>query len=299
MGELKGVLVPMVTCFDARGNINTRATRNFTNFLIENGVNGLIPTASNGEHPHLSDEELFEVWQVVIEEARGRVPVAPCTTADTTARVSKLCKRAEQAGASAVLVGPPPYFGVNLTDNELLMFYQEVAGEISIPIIIYNEPLIHGADVRPDLVLELSNVANISYIKESSYNSVRIHEIMSAVGNKLTVFIGACNIALEAFALGAKGWITGAHNFIPEKAVELYRLCSEEKNFEKARNLYYDSILPVCRWISSTPQSYQAVREAVNALGLKAGNPRKPLTPIGEEQRKALSTLLKKVNAQM
>jgi 4-hydroxy-tetrahydrodipicolinate synthase len=296
MQELTGVLVPMITCFDDHGNINARAIRKLTDFLIESDVHGLIPTASNGEHPHLSDKELSQVWEVVIEESAGRVPVAPCTTADTTARVTKLCKRAEATGASAVLVGPPPYFGANLTDSELLIFYRDVAREIDIPIIIYNEPLLHGADVRPELVLELSKVPNISYIKESSYNSVRVHEIISAVGKDFSVFIGACNIALESFALGAKGWITGAHNFIPKMAVELYNLCSKEKDFDKARTLYYDSILPICRWIASTPQSYQAVREAVKSLGFDVGSPRKPLISIGEKQRKDLKQLLKQIN---
>lgn len=295
MRELKGILVPMVTCFDKNGTLNESGIRQFTNFLIENGVDGLIPTASNGEGSHLSDEELKKVWELVIDEANDRVPVAPCTTSNSTAYTTELSKYAEDLGASAVMIAPPFYFGVNLTTIELLGHYEAVAEGINIPIILYNEPRIMGADLKPDLVAKLAEMENISYIKESTNDARRVHQIISVAEENITVFAGGCDIALEAFALGAKGWITGIHNFIPNKAVEFYKLCVEQEAFEAGRIMYYEDILPFCRWISSTHKVVQAVKEAVNIIGLDAGPPRAPFTRITEKQKDQLRILLGKL----
>jgi len=70
------------------GKINVESLRKLTNHLIDGGVHGLFPVGSQGEFYALTFEEKKRTIEVVVEEARGRVPVYAGTGAITTRRLS-------------------------------------------------------------------------------------------------------------------------------------------------------------------------------------------------------------------
>jgi len=79
--KISGVFIPMVTPFKATDeSVDEAGLRQVTNYLIENGVNGLIPSGSTGEIIAMSHEEQKRVNEVVVAEARGRLKVY-CSTA--------------------------------------------------------------------------------------------------------------------------------------------------------------------------------------------------------------------------
>lgn len=293
MTQLEGILVPMVTCTDSSGNVNEKEERKLTNFLIENGVHGLIPTASNGECPHFTSEERKLIWQIVVDEAKGRVPVTPCTTANTTDETIALSKFAENIGAAAVMVSPPFYFGGEMTKDELATFYEDVAREMKVPVVLYNDPTVTGADLTPELVGQLAKIDRIDYIKDSSYNTARVHQMTAVVPETFSIFVGGCSSALGAFALGAKGWITGPQNFIPRITVDLYQTCIEAKDFVKGREIFYNKVLPVCRFLSSVGKFVAVAKGGTNLVGIKAGDPKRPLLPLTSDEMRQLKEILK------
>lgn len=296
MAQLRGILVPMVTCTDLSGNVNEEEERNLTNFLIENGVHGLIPTASNGECPHFTSEERKLVWQIVIDETKGRVPIAPCTTANTTDETIALSKFAEGIGAAAVMISPPFYYGGEMTKDELATFYEDVVREVKVPVVLYNDPTVTGADLTPELVGRLAKIDRIDYIKDSSYDITRVHQMMAVVPETFSIFVGGCAGALGAFAFGAKGWVTGPQNFIPRITVDLYQTCVEEKDFVKGQEIFYNKVLPVCRFLSSVGKFVAVAKAGTNLVGIKAGDPKRPLLSLTSDEVRKLEEILKGIN---
>ncbi len=67
----------MLTPFDAEGRINESVLRDMVDFCIEAGISGLFPVSSSGEFVHLSLEENCRLMDIVVDQARGRLPVTP------------------------------------------------------------------------------------------------------------------------------------------------------------------------------------------------------------------------------
>ena len=119
--NLEGIIVPVVTPFDAAENVDEKALRAMVNYLIESGVHGLFPAGTQGEFYALTVDEKKRVMDIVIEEAAGRIFVMPNTGAITTREAVELSRYAEQAGADAISV-ITPYF-ISPSQEELRRYY--------------------------------------------------------------------------------------------------------------------------------------------------------------------------------
>jgi 4-hydroxy-tetrahydrodipicolinate synthase len=139
-------------------------------------------------------------------------------------------------------------------------------------------------------VARLAEIDNITHIKESSGDMRRVSEIQRLCGDKMTVFCGADNLALEMFAVGIRGWVAAPSNVIPKQCVELYELAVEKKDLEKAKELYF-KILPFFAALESG-QFVQYVKAALEILGRPIGAPRPPLLMPAEEDYRSLKGVL-------
>ena len=73
--KLEGVYTALVTPMTGDGKLDEKALRRLVDFQVQGGVQGLVPVGTTGESPTLSGEECKRVIQIVVEQARGRVPV--------------------------------------------------------------------------------------------------------------------------------------------------------------------------------------------------------------------------------
>ena len=60
--------------------------------------------------------------------------------------------------------------------RETMAHFRTVAAATKLPIIVYNNPVGYHADVTPEMFAQLTDVANLVAIKESSANTRRITE---------------------------------------------------------------------------------------------------------------------------
>jgi len=261
------------------------------NFWVEGGVHGLIPAGSTGEFARLSNEERKRLFDVVIDETNGRVPVLAGTAAPGTREVVELSRYAEDAGADGLQI-VAPFYG-KFTEEELYVHFKTIAEAVNIPIMVYNNPAKSGNDIKPDLLAKLSDVDNIRYVKESSGDVSRVHEIIRLTEGKLTVFIGKDNNMFEAFCLGAKGWVAGIACIIPQLCSELYELSVERREIIKAKELYF-KILPLGVLVESS-KSVQFTKKGCEMINLPAGPPRPPFLPLEKHEEELMKKTLKKI----
>jgi len=274
MTTLKGTFTVTVTPFTADGRkVEESVLRDFVDWQIEEGAHGLIPVASTGEFLSLSDDERRRVAATVIQQANKRVPVVVGAGAECTWDAERYSREAEELGADGVIIIPPFYS--TPTDEELYQHYKTIGEAVSIPVMLYNNPATANIDMLPPLVARLSEIDNISYIKESTMDATRVRDIIRLSNDRMAVFGGI--MGYEAFLNGAVGWTAVGCNLMPGAFSDMYRHCVEQVDLDAARDLYR-RILPVIDLVGQH-RYVSATKQALELMGLPVGPPRPPRLP--------------------
>lgn len=292
--DIRGIIGYLVTPFgeDGRG-VATSTLRHLVNVLINNGVHAIAPLGSTGEIAYLSESEWQEVAEATVTETAGRVPTILGASALTTETVVRRAKFAEQIGASAVMIVPVSYW--KLSEQEIFEHYRTVARQLSIPIMVYNNPGTSGVDMRPEFLVRLAReIDQVTMVKESSGDIQRMHCLYELTDGALPFFNGCNPLALEAFAAGARGWCTAAVNLIPELNLQLFE-ATQAGDLDAARRLFYRQ-LPILRFILTAGGLPATIKAGLKLLQIDAGEPRPPLKPLDAASVERLKDLLTAVN---
>lgn len=287
--SLHGVFVVTVTPFTAEGKINYAGIEKNADWLVTQGVHGLIPLGSTGEFASLDDDDKKAIVDCVMGTVKGRVPVIVGATAETTEKAIRNAQYAEKAGASAVLVLPPYYYTPD--QDEIYEHYRRIAKSLSIPVMIYNNPSSSKVDILPDTVARLSEVPGIEYIKESTGNIRRITEIRMKTEDRISVFCGWEDMAYESFLMEAKGWVCVLGNILPKETVELYELVAVKRDLEKGWVLY-QKLLPWLRYLEYAGKAHKALKYVLDSMGLVGGYSSSPKRPLDQNDKLEIERMM-------
>ena len=187
--KLSGILAAVSTPFGADGQVDEGRLRDHVDFLIDNGLHGLVPCGSTGEFAALTVEERKRVNEVVIAQAAGRVPVAPQTGSTRTAEAVELSQHAAAAGADAALVVQPFYEAP--TRREVIEYFATVGEAAGIPVIAYNLPGVTGMNLdRPFYRELLERTDAVKYIKDTSGSIKQAFDLIFNLGDAIDTFVG-------------------------------------------------------------------------------------------------------------
>lgn len=287
--SFNGVYVVTVTPFTADGKVDHAGIEKNADWLVAQGVHGLLPLGSTGEFASLEDADKEAIVDRVMKTVAGRIPVVVGATAETTEKAIANARYAERAGAAGVLVLPPYYYSPD--QEELYEHYRRVAGAIGIPVMIYNNPASSKVDIQADTVARLARVPGIQCIKESTGDIRRITEIRLKTEDKLTVFCGWEDMAYESFVMGAKGWVSVLGNILPRECAELYDLVAVKKDLEAGWALY-KRLLPLLRYLEYAGKTQKALKYVLDGMGLVGGHTSSPKRALDQEDKVTLDGLL-------
>lgn len=285
----KGSMAAIITPMHEDGSIDQEALRDLVEWHIANKTDALIATGTTGESVTLDPEELFEVNQLVAQQAGGRIPVIAGTGSNSTRTVIKLSKEAKRAGVDALLIVTPYYN--KPTQNGLYEHYKTIADEVGMPIILYNVPSRTACDILPETVERLSKIKHIVGIKEATGKLERAQEIIKRCGPDFEVYSGDDATALELMQHGAKGVISVTANVAPRKmhdmceaALQGDQVLAEKLNTELMplhKQLFLESNPIPTKW-------------ALEIMGKIKSGIRLPLLPLDskyhQEVKKAMQT---------
>ncbi|WP_404455037.1 dihydrodipicolinate synthase family protein [Oceanobacillus kapialis] len=292
-----GIIPPVSTILQSNGELDKEGTKTVIDYLINAGVDGLFFLGSGGEFTQMSRELRMEVAAFTTEYVNRRVPVLIGTGSTSTSEAVLLSKHAEDVGADGVVVINPYYW--NLSEENLLAHYGEIAEAINLPIMLYNFPELTGQDLNAETVLKLvDKYDNIIGIKETIDSIGHIVEMISTVKGKhpeFKVFAGFDNHLLNTLTMGGDGAICASVNFAPELAVGVYN-AYKENNLQKALTLQEKlSIIPTMYKIDSPFVS--VVKEAMKVRGLDISTyVLAPTQMLNDENKEKMKTILNKVN---
>lgn len=288
MKKFRGTFTVLVTPFTKNDELDEEGLRNNIDWLIEQGIHGIDTSGSTAECAQLSEDERKEEIKITVDQVNGRVPVLAGTGGASTKETIKWTKYAKDVGADGAMIINPWYCLPNA--EESFNHFKSVAETVDIPIMLYNNPDMSGVDMKSDLVVKLAEIDNISYIKESSSDILRVRDIIQLAGDKMAVFCGSDNWQFQTFVVGAKGWVSGMSHVVPKLASNLFELV-DKKDIDGARKVYF-KLAPLSRFMDF-PNWVQRIKAALNMMGKAAGAPRKPRLPIKKEERACLQKILK------
>lgn len=292
-------LTPVVTIFQDDGvTPDWEANQKVHDFLIENGVDGLVLMGSTGEFFSMSMETQKAFIDFAARTLIGRTRVFIGASRMQLDETVELCNYAVSKGLHEVMIVSPYYFF--LSEESLEAYYGQIAQRTQAKIFLYNFPDRTGHDLTPALVCRLAQKhENIVGIKDTVINMEHTSRILSAVKPirpDFQVFSGFDdNLAHNALGGGA-GCIGGLSNLIPRNCAAWTRAIREGNVEEMAKwQKYFNNAMSfygIC-----TP-FIPAAKYAMNRVGLQVNETcSAPILPASEEQRKALDDLLVRLGA--
>lgn len=289
MLRLEGVYAPVPTAFDSEGNLALDHLQANVSRLCEAGVDGVVLLGSNGEYVGLTESEKLEVIRAGLAVLPpGKLGLVGTGCESTRATVI-LTEEAARLGAHGAMVVHPSYYKPLMTKAALLAHYRAVAQASPVPVLLYSVPKFTGFDLPLEVSVALSQEPNIIGIKDSAGNVIQLQELLLKARPGWNVLVGTGSAFLAALSVGVTGGVLALANVAPSECAHLYRLC-KEGNWAAARELQA-RLLPVNQAVGGY-LGIPGVKAAMEMLGYYGGAPRLPLLPLGEEERRALRTLL-------
>jgi 4-hydroxy-tetrahydrodipicolinate synthase len=273
----------LVTPFTRDGALDEAGVRRLARRQIDAGMHFLVPCGTTGESPTLSEEERFRVVALVVEEADGRVPVLAGAGGYDTREVIHTAQKMKRLGAAGIL-SVTPYYN-KPTQEGLFQHYSKIAGEVGLPIIVYNVPGRTGCNVEVATLARLSQVANIAGVKEASGNVSQMCEICRAVPDDFVVLSGDDALTLPLMAIGGHGTISVIGNEAPREMSRMVEL-AESGDFAGARAIHRQ-LMPLmsANFVESNPIP---VKAAMAAMGLLEEIYRLPMVPPSDASRRRI-----------
>lgn len=161
-----GIYTPLVTFFNEDESLDIASIKAHALRIAQGGVAGLVIQGSNGEAVHLDNEERQIIIRAVRSEldSSGFKGLALIVGCDAPSKIVtlKLIREAKDAGGDFALILPPNYWAGAMTKPTLLRYFQSVASESPLPVMIYNFPLVaNGINIDSDTMIELASHPNI------------------------------------------------------------------------------------------------------------------------------------------
>ena len=184
--DLHGVVPILLTPFDDDGAIDEASLRNEVEWTIEAGVHGL-GIALGSEVYKLTEAERDRVTAIVVDQARGRLPVVVNTGAAATDLAIHYSRRAEALGAAGLMCSPP---GAGFSGSEMLAYFAGISAAVGIPIVLQDTA---ATPVGAALIREIGETCErVRYAKvESVPPAIQVGRAVAAVGDTMRVFGGA------------------------------------------------------------------------------------------------------------
>src|SRR3954471_17020025 len=280
----------LVTPFTRGGALDEAGVRRLAKRQIDAGIHFLVPCGTTGETPTLTAAERVRVVELVVDEARGKVPVLAGAGGYNTHEVIESALEMARAGADGIL-SVAPYYN-KPTQEGLFQHYQAIASAVPLPIVVYNVPGRTGCNVEPGTVARLAQIPNIVGVKEASGNVTQMCELCHAVPQRFLVLSGDDALTLPVMAIGGRGIVSVASNEVPTEMVRMVEF-AEAGDFAGARKIHHD-LLPLMQ-VNFVESSPIPVKAAMAMMGLLEEVYRLPLVAPGTASREKIAAALRDV----
>ena len=279
--KLTGSFVALITPFNKDGSIDFAAFRALLKFQEDNGTSAVLIMGSTGETSMLSPEEKQAIIVETAKMKSGRMPIFYGCTGNNTGSTIAQVRFASDNGADGAILAAPAYICAPEADIE--RFFLDVADATDLPLGIYNNPPRVKSDLHWDHLLRIFKHPRYVVHKEST---ARVGQVAQVLAGKPNVSVMCCDspnlgLVVPTMSLGGHGTANMTGNVAPAELAAIstpWTSYAEAENFKTA----YLTLLPLLHFTYSAINPV-AVKSLMKALGLPAGDLRKPLSNLEGE----------------
>jgi 4-hydroxy-2-oxoglutarate aldolase len=287
--RIQGIFAALTTPFASDSSLALEKLRENIARYNRTHLSGYVVVGSTGESVLLASDEIDRIWNTARESAApGKLLIAGAGAESTSETISR-ARRAAELGYDAVLIKTPHYFKPLLTLEALERHYIAVADGSPLPVLIYSIPQYTGISITADWVARLAEHPNIVGIKESSGNVQLASEIVRLCPPEFSTLVGSSGTLFPSLLLGAAGGILALACFLPEPAIEIYGAVRASDS-ARASRLQFALLAPSRKIAGELGPT--GVKYAMDCAGYYGGDPRPPLLPLSEAQRKTVEAVL-------
>lgn len=286
MFKLQGILPPIATPFDHRGELYKAKVQHNVEKWNRTGLAGYVVCGSTGESVYLTTEEKMQLWRWVAEYAASDKILMCGTGVESVRETVTLTNAAADLGYKAAMIRTPHYYKnlVNRTDAQVL-YFRSVADQIKIPLMIYNWPQATGVDISVEAVVVLSQHPNIFAIKESSGSLEKCIQMLNEVKPGFQVFTGSAPILAPSLAIGCSGAVLAFANAAPYATISIWE-AHRSREFSAAMD-WQKRILRAAQLVT-VKYGIPGLKYAMDLNGYYGGPPRLPLTTITPQAKQEI-----------
>jgi 4-hydroxy-tetrahydrodipicolinate synthase len=290
--QLSGVGTALVTPFNDDGTVDEVALRDLVEWQIAEGIDFLVPCGSTGEAQTLSPAEQRRVVEVVVEQARGRVPICAGASSNDTARAIATSRDMRDVGATHLLHASPAYS--KPPQRGILAHFRAIADAVDLPLVVYNVPGRTASNIDAATTLALAEHPRIVAVKEASGNLAQIAQIIRGRPRGFGVLSGDDGLTLPVMALGGEGIVSVVSNATPRLMVRLAGACARG-DLAEAREVN----ARIAPWVAAAfvESNPIPVKAALAMMGRIANVLRLPLVPLEQRHEKVVRAALVEAGA--
>ncbi|MFW0024581.1 MAG: 4-hydroxy-tetrahydrodipicolinate synthase [Coxiella endosymbiont of Dermacentor nuttalli] len=285
-----GSLVAIVTPMKSSGEIDYKSFKRLVDWHLASNTDGLVILGSTGEASTITFTERTKIIHQVVNQVNKEIPVLVGTGSNSTSHTIELTQHAMKSGADAALIVTPYYN--KPTQEGLFQHFRTISEAVPIPQILYNVPSRTACDLLPKTIKRLAKYChNIVGIKEATGDIGRVKQLLQEA-NRLDLFSGDDNTAMDFILSGGKGVISVIANILPK---QLHTLCMAAISSKvEAAKKYNDKLLPLYRLLSIESNPIP-IKWALTRMGMIPEGIRLPLTSFNEKYHKKMRKVMHQI----
>ncbi len=255
----RGIFTIPSTPYQADGQLDIPGFRRIVDFCIDCNAHGLVYPVNASEWIHLTDEERFQLTEVLVEQNQGRLPVVVSVTANSKEGASRFAAHAKDIGANAVIALPPALRMKNHPDEVVFDYYKAISNAGGLPVFIQNWVGPIGTAMSSEFLLRMCReIEHVCYIKEETVPSTaRLTEIVEGNGGEVKGFFGGSGgrFLIEEYLRGTDGNMPGCH--VTDVVVAFWNAL-EGRDYDRAMHIYKE-MAPLFFFEAQLPGCYKEV----------------------------------------
>ncbi|TWT66201.1 dihydrodipicolinate synthase family protein [Allorhodopirellula solitaria] len=273
--RITGILTPNITPVDAEGRVDEERLREYVDWLIQRGVDGLYPNGSTGEFVRFTPQERRRIVQVVVDQTAGRVPVLAGAAEANVEETIAACHAYGAMGVRAVAVVAPFYY--QLSSDAVHAYFTQIARSVDVDVTLYNIPMFASPiDVETVTRLALEQPRIIG-IKDSSGDLPNMLRMMAAIRPQRAdfSFLTGWDASLAPMLIaGIDGGTNATSGVVPELTRAIHRSV-REGSIDRAMRQQYDllALFDAMIGLGEFPDGFRA---GARARGWNLGDGRVP-----------------------
>ena len=299
---LKGIWTAMPYCWDEDDNFDDAANRSNMDHVIENiKVNGHYCSGNIAEFWSMPDNERMHAHEVMLDQARNRIPMIAGCHHQSVKQVVTLAKHAQEIGYDFVII-LTPYVAAR-DDETVYQFYEYICSRVDIGIILFNVPQ-NCHPINANLAKRLSKLPNICGYKQADGSPASTHSIIDTVGKDIVISVADEAPWLTSMTQLGLQWLVNynphlyqSKDWLPLKDYtdaalngEINRATEIAKSIQPLRELH-------AKWImgywNSGRMPISEMKYWQELIGMKGGRTRPPVIEISDEKKQELKEDLK------